>query len=136
MYSTSQHTFGAKNSDLSHEDVAKFAIRDFDGPFHFVEENLNGVEEFHALALKGLRLSREGRFAKGEEADADLAVEGSFVNLEACEAPQRQRDHLRDSSLHTPKMVSEHLYSKARQMKTVETRYSRRSLMLLSRLCC
>lgn len=78
------HLFEARNSDLSHDDVAKGTIRGCGGTFHFVEKSTSRVAELDAVAVEALDLSTETALAKGEETGAKLFVDGGLIQRGGC----------------------------------------------------
>lgn len=88
------HVLKARNRDMSHENVAKGAIRGCEGTFYFFEKSKTRVVELRAVAVKVLPLLREDSYGKSNETGAEFIVDGCFVQRVGFKVHLRQRDSL------------------------------------------
>lgn len=89
-----RHFFEVRNRTLSHENVAKGAIRGCGSPFYFFGKKKSRVVELVAVAVKLLHFSGKKACAKSGKNCARLFFERSLVPRGGCKLHSRQRDRL------------------------------------------
>lgn len=82
---TERHLLGARDRSLSHEVVAKCAVRDYGATFHFLEGSENRGIELGAVAFKFLRLLRKKPCPKSKETSAELFFAAGLLQRGGCE---------------------------------------------------